>query len=91
MFEVHSKADCPWCEKAKALLDRHKLAYVEYRHDEYQERQAMYDRLHLEGKARTVPQIFYTNGNFREYIGGCTELHRVVDERLQMENFDADF
>jgi len=92
MFEIHSKTGCPSCDQAKAYFERHDLPYIEYRYDDFDERQAMYDRFQLTSHKRTVPQIFLNHGLYKEYIGGYTDLIRTdFAERLQMENFDAEF
>ena len=68
---VWSKDQCPFCDKAKALL---KLKNIEY-----EERNIMHDwtkdqLLEAVPNARTVPQIFIGE----ELIGGYTELHRKL-------------
>jgi glutaredoxin 3 len=64
---VYSKANCPYCDWAKQLLDSKKLAYEEIRIDLDTEQRVEMER--LSGR-RTVPQIFI-NG---EAIGGYDAL-----------------
>jgi glutaredoxin 3 len=92
MFEIYSKSDCPWCQLAKEYFFEHDMYYTEYLYDDYTARQAMYDMLRLVNPQRTVPQIFFMHGDSREYIGGYNDLIRAdFTDRLQMENFDAEF
>lgn len=92
MFEVHSKTNCPYCEQAKAFLDAHDMVYTERLYDDFTDRQTMYDMFNLTDRQRTVPQIFFTHGEIREYIGGYNDLIRAdFTDRLQMENFNAEF
>ena len=91
-FEIHSKSDCPWCSEAKSYFTHHNMDYKEYLYDAFDDRQLMYDRFDLALPYRSVPQIFLIQNDRREYIGGYTDLIRAnLTERLQMENFDADF
>lgn len=57
MIVVHSKSDCPYCEKAKAWLTENGILFHNDVLDDYHDRQAMYDALGLVGSERTVPQI----------------------------------
>lgn len=69
--EIYTKWGCPYCVRAKALLDRKGVAYEEYditmggpRRDE------MHDRV---PGARTVPQILIND----RPLGGCDDLHAL--------------
>ncbi len=67
--EIYTTTFCPYCSRAKALLDRKGVAYDEI--DVMMnsaKRREMMER--AEGR-HTVPQIFI-NG---DGIGGCDELH----------------
>ena len=69
--EIYTWQYCPFCIRAKALLDQKGINYQEYSIDGYQEaRSRMIDRAN--GR-KTVPQIFINN----EGIGGCEELHSL--------------
>lgn len=77
---VYGKATCPYCVKAKALLDAAGLEY-QY-HDVVKDSAALY-RMIPEVKAHigektpvTVPQI-WLNDN---YIGGADDLEKWLDE-----------
>ena len=64
---IYSKAQCPYCDLAKNLLNQKKVSYTEIRIDlDEKERDEM---IRQSGK-RTVPQIFI-NG---QSIGGYDDL-----------------
>ncbi|AAO91017.1 glutaredoxin 3 [Coxiella burnetii] len=74
-IEIYTTARCPYCVRAKALLDRKGLDYMEIRIDEAPEkRDEMLSR--SEGR-RTVPQIFI-NGRG---IGGFDELWELEQSK----------
>ena len=68
IVEVYSTMWCPFCHRAKRLLDRKGIEYIEFDIDEDSLRkEEMLSR--SEGR-RTVPQIFIDNCG----IGGSDEL-----------------
>jgi glutaredoxin 3 len=68
---VYSTGWCPYCERAKGLLERKGVAYQEIKVDEDPaERAAMLAR---SGGRRTVPQIFFGE----RHIGGFDELYAL--------------
>jgi glutaredoxin 3 len=68
---VYSTGWCPYCERAKGLLERKGVAYHEIKVDENPaERAAMLAR---SGGRRTVPQIFFGE----RHIGGFDELYAL--------------
>jgi glutaredoxin 3 len=74
--EVYSTAMCPYCQRAKHLLDRKGVSYVEYRVD-------LDDSLRIEMEQRskrfTVPQIFIND----QHIGGFDDMAELdMDEEL---------
>ncbi len=85
LVEIYTKAICPYCVRAKALLDRKGVTYTEFHVDQDDlKREEMLSR--SEGR-RTVPQIFI-NGT---PIGGCDDLHALeaagkLDPLLQQGN-----
>ncbi len=69
--EIYTKQTCPFCIRAKELLDNKNVSYDEIRIDGDQEkRAAMIAR--ADGR-QTVPQIFIND----EGVGGCDELHML--------------
>ena len=71
--EIYTKDYCPYCDKAKLLLDQLGVDYTE--HDLTAE-PAKFDELLLRRPgARTVPQIFINDLG----IGGCDDLYDLHD------------
>ncbi len=68
-IEIYTWSTCPFCKRAKKLLDRKKVAYIEYDITGNEaDRTKMMDRT---GGSKSVPQIFIND----QYIGGCDDLH----------------
>ncbi|MFT6914807.1 MAG: glutaredoxin 3 [Motiliproteus sp.] len=65
---IYSTAYCPFCVRAKALLDRKEVAYEDIRVD--LQPQLRSEMLARSGGSRSVPQIFI--GDL--HVGGCDEL-----------------
>lgn len=65
--QIYSTAFCPYCVRAKALLDRKGIAYEELRIDG--DRQLMRDMLQR-SQRRTVPQIFIDDF----HVGGYDDM-----------------
>jgi glutaredoxin 3 len=69
--EIYTWQFCPYCIRAKALLDRKHVVYSEYRIDGDQEARS---RMALRATGRTsVPQVFVNNRG----IGGCDDLYAL--------------
>ena len=67
-IEIYTKSFCPYCWRAKALLDEKGVAYREIAVDfGGEERHVMIQR--ASGRT-TVPQIFIAG----QHIGGCDDL-----------------
>ncbi len=72
-IEIYTKDHCPYCVKAKLLLDKKGLNYVEIDvgNDPVKREELM---LKSEGR-RTVPQIFIND----QPIGGCDDLYALEE------------
>lgn len=73
-IEIYTTAYCPFCIKAKELLDYKKVIYKEI--DIYStpgKKEEMIQR----SNRHTVPQIFINNVS----IGGCDELYALNDSK----------
>jgi len=69
--EIYTWQFCPYCIRAKGLLDRKGVVYSEYRIDGDEEARR---RMALRATGRTsLPQMFINN----QGIGGCDELHAL--------------
>ncbi|HAU0830103.1 TPA: glutaredoxin 3 [Legionella pneumophila] len=67
---LYTTGYCPYCIKAKELLDRKKVIYTEIRVDLQPE---LREEMIQKSGGRTVPQIFI-NG---QAIGGCDDLYAL--------------
>ena len=78
--EIYTWQSCPYCLRAKNLLDQIGVSYEEHPIDGDQiARMAMTER--AEGRT-TVPQIFINDKG----IGGCDELH-ALERSNQLDKF----
>lgn len=71
---IYTKDYCPFCHKAKDLLDELGQGYEEV--DLLANPQKRSEMVSMSGGKTTVPQIFI-NG---QHIGGCDELHAIHKE-----------
>ncbi len=82
-IEIYTWSRCPFCIRAKALLDRKGAQYTEYCIDgDESARSQMAQR--TQGP-RSLPQIFINDA----YIGGCDDIHALdrkgsLDPLLEM-------
>jgi glutaredoxin 3 len=69
--EIYTWSTCPFCIRAKALLEKKGVHYTEYCIDgDEAARAKMAKRAH--GR-RSLPQIFIND----QHIGGCDDLHAL--------------
>ena len=70
-IEIYTWQYCPFCIRAKSLLKKKNIDYIEHKIDGDEiAREKMSERA---GGRRTLPQIFINN----EGIGGCDELYEL--------------
>lgn len=80
--KIYTTNYCPYCKKAKVILDQKGVAYEEIDlTDEANMRELLEE---ITGGQRTVPQIFIN----AKHIGGCTDLEALnssgkLDKMLQ--------
>lgn len=73
--EIYTWRTCPYCVRAKALLDSKGVHYTEYQIDgDETARAGMMERAN--GR-RTVPQVFVDKDH---HLGGCDDLHALDAE-----------
>lgn len=76
-IEIYTKQTCPFCHRAKALLEQKGAQYHEIAIDNDSEKRAeMIDR---SGRT-TVPQIFID----QQHIGGCDDLF-ALEQNAKLE------
>ena len=78
---IYSTEVCPYCVRAKALLQRKGAAFVEIKITDDATREEMIKK---SGGLRTVPQIFIGG----RHVGGCDDLYALnasgkLDELLK--------
>lgn len=69
--EIYFKDYCPYCHKAKDLLDKKGVKYTLY--DITHDAKGQEEMQQRKPGARTVPQIFIDDNG----IGGCDDLHAL--------------
>lgn len=70
---IYTTTVCPYCVRAKALLERKGLKYEEINAENEKVRD---DMIKKAGGMRTVPQIFIGD----THIGGCDDLYALDKE-----------
>lgn len=70
-IEIYTKSYCPFCHRAKALLDKKGLKYEEI---EVSRNPALEQEAQKRSGRNTVPQIFIDN----HHIGGSDDLAEAV-------------
>ena len=69
--QIYTTSSCPYCSRAKALLQRKGVEFQEFNVERDPSlRATMTER---SGGGRTVPQVFI-NGR---HVGGCDDLHAL--------------
>ena len=73
-IEIYTWQYCPFCIKAKTLLNKKNIQFTEYKIDGDE---AARDEMSLRASGRrSLPQIFIND----EGIGGCDDLYELEEE-----------
>ncbi|MCC8483516.1 MAG: glutaredoxin 3 [Rickettsia endosymbiont of Labidopullus appendiculatus] len=72
---IYTLTHCPYCTKAKKLLNQKNISYKEINVDNYNDMQRA-DLQHKASGQRTLPQIFIND----KHIGGCDALYELEKE-----------
>ena len=75
---IYSKDPCPYCVRAKMLLQRKKVDFIEIKITDEKIKEEMIKK---SGGRITVPQIFIDE----KHIGGCDDLY-ALDASGQLDN-----
>ncbi len=80
---MYSTKFCPYCVRARMLLDNKNVPYTDIRIDEHPERRA---EMEQRAQRTSVPQIFIDD----EHVGGCDDLFALeaageLDRKLGLE------
>lgn len=70
MFLILTKDDCPWCDRAKALLEEREAPYGAFHYKDH----PMLVPLMKKAGLKTVPQIWVDTPDGKHYIGGYEDL-----------------
>lgn len=70
--EIYTWATCPFCRRAKQLLDSKQIEYIEYAIDGDEEARETMVKRGSDGK-RSVPQIFIND----IHVGGSDALYQL--------------
>ena len=69
--EIYTKPTCPYCVKAKNILNGKNIKYTEYTvGQDGITKETIEQKIGQNASVKTVPQIFLDG----KYIGGCAEL-----------------
>ena len=78
-IEIYTWQYCPFCIKAKTLLNQKNIEFTEYKIDGDEEAR---DKMSLRANGRrSLPQIFIND----EGIGGCDDLY-ALDKENKLDN-----
>ena len=70
VVEIYTKGYCPYCVRAKMLLDKKAVEYKEIKIDQQPE---LRPEMIARSGGTTVPQVFINDKS----IGGCDELYTL--------------
>ncbi|NJM57553.1 MAG: glutaredoxin 3 [Synechococcales cyanobacterium RU_4_20] len=77
-IEIYTWTRCPFCIRAKGLLDGKGVEYTEYVIDG--DEAARNQMAKLTGGQKSVPQIFIDG----QHIGGCDDIH-ALDRKGELD------
>jgi glutaredoxin 3 len=74
-IEIYTSTNCPFCTKAKSLLNKKKVKFYEI---DVSNNEALREKMSaMANGARSVPQIFADN----IHIGDCDKMHKLDQEK----------
>ena len=74
-IEIYTSTNCPFCTKAKSLLNKKKVKFSEI---DVSNNEALKEKMSVMANgARSVPQIFADN----IHIGDCDKVHKLDQEK----------
>jgi glutaredoxin 3 len=77
-IEIYSGDYCPYCVRAKSLLKKRGLNFIEY--NVQQEPEKRVEMMKRSNGGRSIPQIFIND----QHVGGCDELY-ALDKKGQLD------
>ena len=82
MVEIYTKNYCPYCTKAKALLDSLK---IEYKETDITDTPEKMEELSKKSGLMTVPQVFVGD----KCLGGYSDIEKLNEEGKLLEVLKA--
>jgi glutaredoxin 3 len=74
-IEIFTSSHCPFCIKAKSLLNKKKVKFSEI---DISNNESLREKMsNMANGARSVPQIFADN----VYIGDCNKIYKLDQEK----------
>ena len=74
-IEIFTSSNCPFCIKAKSLLNQKKVKFSEI---DVSNNESLREKMsNMANGARSVPQIFADN----VYIGDCNKIYKLDQEK----------
>jgi glutaredoxin 3 len=74
-IEIFTSSHCPFCIKAKSLLNKKKVKFYEI---DVSNNESLREKMsNLANGARSVPQIFADD----VYVGDCNKIHKLDEEK----------
>jgi len=70
---IYTTGWCPYCQRARKLLEKKGVSFTEIDVESAPEKRA---EMQARSGRRTVPQIFIGDS----HVGGCDDLHDLEDE-----------
>lgn len=74
-FVLFTTRTCPYCVKAKQVLNRNGFSWKEY---DVAKTRSVYSLVVAETRLRTVPAVFDTRGEEPVFVGGCDDLAALL-------------
>ena len=81
MIVIYSKDNCPWCDRAKELLQSKNITYTELKFNVDFTREQLAEKLPDKANRLTLPQIFIDDEN----IGGYEDLRDYISLIAQID------
>ena len=72
--EIYTKGHCPYCHRAKALLEQKGVQYTEFKVDVQPELRA--EMIKRANGGSTVPQIFIAD----QHVGDCDDMFALESQ-----------
>lgn len=86
-FRIYGREGCPYCVEAKSALASRGIAYEYVDLTDDAARKAFYAERGFDGSAQTMPKIYRLRDEGEEYVGGFTDLARLLGSSEEVVDF----